>query len=764
MSLNKKSHGPLAGLNVLDCGTAIVGPWAASLLAFLGAQVLKLERPSGEITRLARPHQKGWSTAYSVANLSKMSAEIDFKKNENTIHIDKLLSQTDVVIENFRPGVAQRIGIGFDKAKSLNKNIVYASSSGWGDTGPMRDMSAVDSHLQAFSGFAALNGMPKDKSEILRYTHIDPSGSVFLAAGVLLGVLYQHRFGESNHLITSHLSMSLAMQATRIAESLTTNRPISRLGSACTASVPNQCFLTADNKYIAVTVQNDRQWLSFCDAIDDNALGVDDRFCNNLLRVENRVELIKIISKRIKSLPLRWWSIQFSRFNVPSSMLMDTDYLFTNSHIKDNDFIVDVETPHSGILKSGGLPWTFKNYPASIGYPTSHPGADTDEILNNGFGSRVHKKNKYNKKLKNKLPLSDLRILEFSNGYAGPYLGLLLAEVGAKVTKIELENGDWSRKLAPECDNNSAIFNAINRNKKIINFKKLDDDSLIALSNMIKETDVVIYDSGEIEDKKIKQLIKENTHSKLIALNLSYYGDKGELSKKTGSELSVQAITGYLRSLGSLDKEPVRVGADIAESAAASMGFLAILAAIYCRENTGNGDFIHVSRLGSLMSLRSLQWAAVNNPDKWLGPSYCLAETDTPRYGYKTKDKNIFVSMMNLRDESSFISILKDLGMLEDLKNNEKFMKEGKNTIGMGYLTRDYHHLWEKFFKNFTSNELLEIFNKHGATAVEFLELNELISHPQIKSLNLIDEYDGKYFLRSPWMGSWPKVGIFTNE
>jgi crotonobetainyl-CoA:carnitine CoA-transferase CaiB-like acyl-CoA transferase len=164
------------------------------------------------------------------------------------------------------------------------------------------------------------------------------------------------------------------------------------------------------------------------------------------------------------------------------------------------------------------------------------------------------------------------------------------------------------------------------------------------------------------------------------------------------------------------------------------------------------------------MSLRSLQWAAVNSPDEWLGPSYCLAETDSSRYGYKTKDKNIFVSMMNLRNEDSFILILKDLGMLDDLQDNKKFIKEGKNTIGMGYLTRDYHHVWEGYFKNFISKELLEIFNKHGATAVEFLELNELISHPQIATLDLIEEYEGKKFLRSPWVGVWPKVDIFTER
>ena len=166
MSSLENSSGPLNGLRVLDCGTAIVGPWAATLLAFLGAKVIKLERPSGEITRLARPHKNGWSTAYTIANLCKMSAEVDYKDPKSKSHVEMLLSEADLIIENFRPGVADRIGIGFKKAKSLNKNIVYASSSGWGHVGPMRDMSAVDSHLQAFSGFASLNG---EKGKNLRF-------------------------------------------------------------------------------------------------------------------------------------------------------------------------------------------------------------------------------------------------------------------------------------------------------------------------------------------------------------------------------------------------------------------------------------------------------------------------------------------------------------------------------------------------------------------------------------------------------------------
>ncbi|MAI06250.1 MAG: hypothetical protein CBC47_03835 [Alphaproteobacteria bacterium TMED87] len=758
----EKSYGPLKGLRVLDCGTAIVGPWAATLLSFLGAKVIKLERPSGEITRLARPHQNGWSTAYTVANLCKMSAEVDYKDPKSKKYIETLLSEADVIIENFRPGVADRIGIGFKKAKSLNKNIVYASSSGWGDSGPMRDMSAVDSHLQAFSGFASLNGEKGKKPEILRYTHIDPSGGAFLAAGVLLGVLFQKRFGLANHIVTSHLAMSLTMQASKLAESLSTNKPIHRFGSECSASVPNACFLTLDKKYISISVQNNRQWNSFCKAIGDDSLSNDKRFMSNLLRVDNRNDLTEIISERIFSLPLRWWIIRFLKFNVPASPVMDADSLFSNTHVRDNKFIVDINTPHAGTIKTGGLPWSFTRNPASVEQPSSFPGEDTLKVLKEGFGQKRNKSDRSYTSPSGKLPLTGFKVIDLSSGYAGPFISLMLAESGALVKKVEIGDGDWSRELFPKSDKASAVFEAMNRNKEIIKFTTINDKSKSQIAKMIQESDIIIYDSNESSELDVKEIVKDGMHSKLISLDLSYYGEHGYLSGKEGSELTVQAMSGYLKSLGSIENEPIRVGADISESAAASMGLVSILAALYNREDCGHGDSIHVSRLGALMSLRSLQWAAVSEPDKWLGPSYCLAETDEPRYGYKTKDKNIFVSMMNLREESSFKMILKDLGMIEELERDDKFIKEGKNTIGMGYLTREYHHVWEKYFINFSSKELLEIFNRHGATAVEFLELNELFSNRQILSLNMIHDYRGNKFLRSPWVGLWPQSDIFT--
>ena len=756
--------GPLKGLRVLDCGTAVVGPWAATLLAFLGADVIKVERPSGEITRLARPRQNGWSTAYVVANLCKRSIELDFKDPANKDTVDRLLSQADVVIENYRPGVADRIGIGYGQAASLNPAVVYGSSSGWGDAGPMRDMSAVDSHLQAFSGFASLNGSPGGRAEMLRYTHIDPSGGTFLAAGLLLGLIGKQRVGHGAHIVTSHLAMTLIMQATRVAETLSTGEPVPRLGSACTASAPNQCFQTQDGSYIALGVQTETQWTALCEVLGDDDLAGDKRFKTNAGRVANREDLADLIGHKIAQAPARWWMTKLSAAGVPVSPLLDGAAVFNHRHMRDNDYLAELTLPHTGPITVGGLPWRFSRTPASMDKPTPTPGSDTASVCKTGFGEEAPVAPTATSQSDETPPLKGLTVVEFCEGMAGAHIGLLLADAGADVVKIEPPDGDWTRGLAPPtATGRSCVFEALNRNKQCVRLdaEKSDDQALVG--HHVSSADIVLMDETSRQAEAIQSLVRTADDGTKVVLSLSGYGKSGPLAKQQASELTLQALTGYLEILGTLDDTPIRAGADIAESAATSMGLLGVLAALYHRERAGEGQWVSVSRLGALMSLRSLQWAAISNPDEWLGPSYCLAETDPPRHGYRTKDKNVFVSMMNLRDDNQFKVMLDELGMLEDVKDNTTFMEEGRTTIGMGFLSGTYHDLWERHFMRHPSKDVLDIFNRNGATAVDFPELDELIDHPQVAALEIVDEYEGQRFLRAPWRSWWTYPDIFLS-
>lgn len=167
----KDPPGPLSGIRVLSIGSSIVGPWAATLMGYLGADVIKIERPTGEYIRRLFPLQKGMSTCYTSTNVNQRIAELDIKDPEHFSAVKGLAESADVLVENFRAGVGDRIGLGYEKLSQTNPRLVYGSSTGWGDVGPMRDRAALDPHLQAFTGFGSLNGPPGGTPEMVRFIH-----------------------------------------------------------------------------------------------------------------------------------------------------------------------------------------------------------------------------------------------------------------------------------------------------------------------------------------------------------------------------------------------------------------------------------------------------------------------------------------------------------------------------------------------------------------------------------------------------------------
>ncbi len=756
----KVPTGPLAGVNVLNIGTAIVGPWAATLLGYLGANVIKVERPSGETTRLAFPKQKGWATGFVASNVNQRLVLLDTKNTEHQAVLDRLAGDADILIENYRPGVADRMGIGYAKLSGSNPGLVYVSSSGWGDVGPMKQLSAVDPHLQAFSGFAALNGAPGGEPEMIRYTHIDPSGATMMAAITVLGLVGRERFGSGTLLRTSHLAMALSMESSRIAECLTTGLPIERLGSATSASAPNQCFRAQDQRDIAVTAETDAQWAGLCEALQKPELANDDRFKTNAERVRNRAVLAESIARFIAAKPSRWWAVQFERHGVPFAFSLDFEQIANHRQIIENEYLTTISPKHTGEMFVGGVPWQFSETPAAIDRDVPEPGSDTPHVVANGFGQPAasHRIKKAVENSTSRLPLEGVRVVDATQGVSGPLLGLLLAEAGAEVIKVEPPDGDFSRHLEPRSESgDSALFAAFNRNKHILTIDLTTDSGRTQFRALITDAAMVLEDHSldrlKGSDLTPQYLLKSNP--RLVWLSLSPFGESGPLATRPGSELTVQAMTGYLRTLGHLGGAPVRVGADIAGCCTAANAFLALLAAYYHSLRTGVGQRVAVSQLGTLMSMRTLQWAAMSNPDAWLGNSYCTNETDSPRHGYHTKDAPIFVSMMNLRGQDQFISMMKELGMYEVVKDDERFMKDGRQTVGMGHLARDLQPIWEAHLKNFNARDAIAIINRNGGTAVEFSELHQLVDHPQVKALDLFQSLDGVTYLRAPWAAPW---------
>ena len=752
----QKNKGPLGGIKVLSIGTSIVGPWAATLLGYLGAEVIKVEPPKGEFLRMLYPHQNKLATAYSSTNLNQKSAGLNTKEEEGMNAMLKLASQADILIENFRPGVADRIGLGYETLHAKNGNLIFGSSSGYGDEGPMKNLAALEPHLQAFSGMSGVTGHKDGDGQLIRFTHLDPTGAVFFCGLLMLGLIERERFGHSCWVKTSHLANAIANMNNKVSEVLLANGQGEPLGSGSSNSAPNHCYLCQDNRYIAVSCENQKQWEGFCNATGLQELLEDDRFTKNVDRIDHRDELDKILKNHFQEKPSRWGALRLTKSGVPNSFDLAFDDLIYHQQIIENEFLVEVDADHTGPFYVGGLPWNLNKTPAEIDKEIPLPGGSTENVMSDGFES-IQKPIAEKKSNVPEFPLKGIKVLDVTQGYAGPYLTFMLAEAGAEVVKIEPNGGDWSKELSPQTSKGmSALYQSFNRNKEIIELDLSNDEGRREFENQLSNADVLIEEwaPDSNESKRYDYSILEESNPSLIHLSLSAFGHRGPMRNLPGSDLTIQAMCGYLRTLGDVGEEPIRVGADVVSTCTAAMSLIALLSALYHQIQTGKGQKINSSMLGTMMAIKTLQWSGFSDPDSWEG-NFCKNETDGSNYGQRTKDGSIFATPSPALVEEKFYEMITEFGMLEEFKQDEELAQNWWNSFGVGTKASYARPLWDKYLTKMTSDEVLEIFNRYEVWAVEFSEIEKLKDHPQIDYLQMFEKHDDGTYLRAPWKTPW---------
>lgn len=375
--------GPLAGVRVVDASAGAVGPWAGALLAQLGATVIKLESPQGDFIRNILPTQNGLSTTYLAMNVGKAGLILDLKQEDDQRRAHELLADADAFIENFRPGVAARIGLGWEKLSVINPRLVYASASGFGWSGPMVKIGATDPHIQAFSGSTSVNGRPGGKRQRIRwYGHFDVNTSLCIVQGILAGLLERQRSGKGQLVRVTMVEAAMALQRIRIGEHLTGGDP-RPLGTAITYLAPDQMFATLDHD-VAVSATSQAQWVHLCEAVGLPELTEDKRFHDNPARVRNRDALTALLSERFAARSSGHWLRELGRTGVPCAKMTCFDDFQHHCHYREEEMLRRLETPHWGELTVAGTPWKFSRNPVSVNRPPA-PGEHTNDILTRGW-------------------------------------------------------------------------------------------------------------------------------------------------------------------------------------------------------------------------------------------------------------------------------------------------------------------------------------------------------------------------------------------
>ena len=381
-SEGRRLAGALDGYRVLDLSRILSGPYCTMALADFGAEVIKVERPgSGDDTRAWGPPFVGGQSAYYLSiNRSKRSITVDLGQEQGREIIYALARVCDVAIENFRPGTADRIGVGYERLRQENPQLIYCSISGFGQDGPYRDRPGYDALAQAMSGMMYITGEPDGPPTKHGMSIADIGAGMWAALAIVSALLARERTGEGQYIDISLLDAQISWLTYTAGSYFATGRNPERYGSAHPSIVPYQPFATADG-YLMLAVGNDRLWQRFCEVVNRPELGTRSGFATSAERVVNRGAVIDVVAEIMRQRSTAEWMSMLEEAGIPAGPINTVAQALNDPHVLAREMVVTLDHPTAGEISVTGNPAKFS---ATSGETPSAPpllGEHTDEIL-----------------------------------------------------------------------------------------------------------------------------------------------------------------------------------------------------------------------------------------------------------------------------------------------------------------------------------------------------------------------------------------------
>jgi crotonobetainyl-CoA:carnitine CoA-transferase CaiB-like acyl-CoA transferase len=373
---------PLEGVTVLDFTTFVAGPYCSMILGDLGANVIKVENmPDGDTSRGLDPLIKGESYCFSVVNRNKCSLAVDMKQPEGKRVVMALAAKADIVIENFRPGVVDRLGIDYETVRQINPTVVYCSLSGFGQTGPYRAKGGYDIIAQGMSGIMMMTGQPGDRPAKVGLSMNDIASGVTGLYAILGAYVSRLRWNTGQYVETSLLEAGLAWSFWEVAAFFGSGEVPAPMGTRHRRTAPYQAYRTSDG-YVTVGANTQKAWVSFCIEVALHPeWATDARFLTNTLRVRNADALETLIEEVFGRKTTAHWVEQLDAAGIPGGPVYGFDQALADPHIKARKLVVESEHPIMGRIKAFGSPVKSSGEFAEIRRPAPWLGQHTAEIL-----------------------------------------------------------------------------------------------------------------------------------------------------------------------------------------------------------------------------------------------------------------------------------------------------------------------------------------------------------------------------------------------
>jgi formyl-CoA transferase len=371
----------LDGLRVLDQTQVMAGPFCAMLLADMGADVIKIEPPGGETTRgMDLELAPGVSAPFLAVNRNKRGLVLDLKRTEGVALLKKLVATADVLVENYRPGVARRLGVDYATLAAINPRLIYCSISGFGQTGPYADRGGYDLIAQGMSGIMSATGSDGGAPVKVGVPITDLGAGLFAVFGILCAVRARHLTGRGQLVDTSLFEAGLSLSAWEATEYWFTGQVPRGLGTAHRLNAPYQAFRASDGHF-TVGAANDNLFPRFCALLGLDHLVGDPRFDTVAHRLENRAQLESLIEAVTVTQPRAHWLGRCEAAGVPAGPIYTVPEALDDPHARARGMVQELRHPQAGRVKGLGNPVKMSATPPVMGKAAPTLGEDTDAIL-----------------------------------------------------------------------------------------------------------------------------------------------------------------------------------------------------------------------------------------------------------------------------------------------------------------------------------------------------------------------------------------------
>lgn len=383
----KQGGGILQGIRVLDLGRVLAGPFCTQILGDLGAEIIKVERlDGGDDTRAWKPPEVGGEAAYYFSvNRNKKSLALDMAKPEGRDIVISLSRQCDVLVENFRPGVTERLGIDYATISEANPNLVYCSISGFGQTGPMARRPAYDYVIQALSGVMSITGDPNGAPVRCGAAVVDYPTGLWATISILAALMARQQTGRGQHIDLSMMDCTLTLMSHMASQYLADGTLPQRVGNGHASIVPMDVYDTADGP-LMVLCGNDAMFGRVAEVIGHPEMADDPRFATNPARVENQDAVHAMIADSLARENRAVWIERFETASVPVAPIRDFTEVYAAPEIRDRNMVLEMPHPTAGTIRTPGTPLNFSDTPVVESVAPPLLGQHSDAVLEDVLG------------------------------------------------------------------------------------------------------------------------------------------------------------------------------------------------------------------------------------------------------------------------------------------------------------------------------------------------------------------------------------------